>query len=98
MFTNVLPGIHLTKVKIWIELNVLWNLGTCWYFLRLAWAALRGKVVIVDSKPGYSVSGFRYAFIVLSKLPMGKERKYDDLFGEGWDDRPPTSERSATHQ
>lgn len=51
-------------------------IGLCLWFLQLAWKALRGKIIIVDTKITESTGGFKYFTAHISKRPLSKDHDY----------------------
>ncbi len=47
------------------------------YFLYLAWMNLIGKIGIITSKEEVSRGGYKYLSIVISRLPVSKNHKYN---------------------
>jgi hypothetical protein len=66
-------------IRAKVKYGLIWNVRTSWVFLRLAWKALRGQIHIVQSQDSYARGGFRYHDIVVSKIPMSSEHRYEDL-------------------
>jgi len=63
------------------EFKIRWPIYTCVYFLKLAYLGFRSKIWIMESRPTESKGGYKYYDVVISKTPLSKNHKYNDLGG-----------------
>ena len=75
--------------KTWLEkyyylrakIKFIWGFQVinCIWFLRIALFTLAGRLHIVDTQEVKSRGGFKQLMIILSKAPVSKYHKYEDI-------------------
>ncbi len=55
------------------------NVRNAFYFAKLAWHFLCGRLLVITTEEPESNGGYRYFALVISKRPVSSKHRYDDL-------------------
>ncbi len=67
------------RVLAWIKYKISMQVQGAFFFIRLSWKMLWGKIGIMDTELMDSNVGYKYKAFIITKLPVSKEHTYEDL-------------------
>ncbi len=67
------------QVRSYVTISLIPRVSTARFFLRLAWKALRHKILIINTRPATANGGYKYINLMISKRPVSADHTYEDL-------------------
>jgi len=64
---------QMARIEYWYKFDILGAI----FWMRLAFLALRGKIVLIDSKDAESNGGYKYKTLIVSKRPLSDTNTYE---------------------